>query len=156
MRADAVIVGAGPAGIASAIAASWKGLRVALIDSRRPPIDKPCGEGLLPEAVSSLRSLGIPINSTIAFPFTGIRFSDEKNSASAQISKGEAFGLRRVALHQLLVERAEEVGASFLWGSRIAGLDARSISVNGTSISYKWLVGAAVLHLPSRRIGGRG
>jgi flavin-dependent dehydrogenase len=57
MRADVVIVGAGPAGVARTIADSLIGLRVGLIDSRRPPVEKPCGEGLLQKAVSSLRTL---------------------------------------------------------------------------------------------------
>jgi flavin-dependent dehydrogenase len=131
MQTDVLIVGAGPVGIATAIAASLKGLRVTLVDSRKPPIDRPGGEGLLPEAMLSLRSIEIRIDSTVGFPLTGIHFSDEDHSASAQIQKGEAFGFRRVALHQLLISRAEELGISFLWGARISNPDSRRSSVDG-------------------------
>ncbi len=94
-----------------------KGLRVTVLDSRKPPIDKPCGEGLLPEAVAALHRLGVEPDPSLIFPFSGFRFSDEISSASALIPNGKACGLRRTVLHRLLVERAAEVGVSFLWGT---------------------------------------
>ena len=142
MRSDVVVIGGGPAGMATAIAASRKGLRVTVLDSRKPPIDKPCGEGLLPEAVAGLRTLGIELGSTAAFPLAGIRFCDEQSSATASITRGRAFGLRRTTLHEILVNRARELGVSFLWGARASSLDPRSVTVDGTSVSYQWLVGA--------------
>lgn len=142
MLADVLVVGAGPAGIATAIAASLKGLRVTVVDARRPPIDKPCGEGLLPEAVRSLRLLGIEPSVCSSFPLGGIRFTDEHSSASAVIPKGTAYGMRRTALHQLLIERAHEVGVSFLWGARIGRFDSENVRFDGGLIRFKWLVGA--------------
>ncbi|HWW50975.1 MAG TPA: NAD(P)/FAD-dependent oxidoreductase [Verrucomicrobiae bacterium] len=142
MQADVVVVGAGPAGLATATAASLRGLRVVVIDSRRPLIDKPCGEGLLPEAVAGLRAIGVELDSTLAFPFTGIRFSDRTSSVSAKFARGEAFGLRRTTLHQLLVNRAREVGIEFRWGARISGLEDRGVRVGREFISSQWLVGA--------------
>ena len=59
MQPDILIVGGGPAGLASAIAAAQKGFRVSVVEPRKPPINKPCGEGLLPEAADSLRRLGV-------------------------------------------------------------------------------------------------
>src|SRR6266849_7734676 len=53
-RPEVVIVGAGPAGLATAIAASLKGLRTVVVDARKPPIDKTCGEGLLPHGAAAL------------------------------------------------------------------------------------------------------
>ncbi len=82
--AEVLIVGAGPAGIATAIAASQKGLRVTVVDARKPPINKPCGEGLLPEGVSALQRLGIWLDSSVAFPIGGLCFSDEASSACGQ------------------------------------------------------------------------
>ncbi len=142
MPADVVIVGAGPSGIATAIAASQKGLRVTLVDPQKPPIDKACGEGLLPGAVSALRSIGVPLNSSSGFPFTGIRFSDEVSSASARINRGQALGMRRTTLHRLLADRATETGVRCLWGARVSSLDFGGIRVEGELIRYKWLVGA--------------
>ncbi|MGB8524602.1 MAG: NAD(P)/FAD-dependent oxidoreductase [Candidatus Acidiferrales bacterium] len=141
-RADVLVIGAGPAGIATAIAASLKGLHVAVLDYRKPPIEKSCGEGLLPSAVSNLRSLGVGLSSAAGFPFCGIRFSDEEFSVSARIAKGTGYGVRRAELHRSLVERACQVGVSFHWGARVTGFDGRGAQVGGAYFPCRWLVGA--------------
>src|ERR1700736_4916012 len=56
---DVCIAGGGPAGLACAIAAALRGLRVQVIDGMRPPIDKACGEGLMPDTLAALARLGI-------------------------------------------------------------------------------------------------
>lgn len=140
MRPDAVVVGAGPAGIATAIAASLKGLRVTVLDHRRPPIDKPCGEGLLPEAVRALSSLGVDV-SVDAHRFCGIRFSDEQSSVGARIWQ-PAYGLRRTLLHERLVQRATDLGVQFMWGVRVQEFGSNNVIADGRSISFRWLVGA--------------
>jgi menaquinone-9 beta-reductase len=142
LRADVLIVGGGPAGIATAIAASLKGLRTVLVEARKPPIDKACGEGLLPEAVASLRRLGIHLEFSAAYPFSGIRFTDQVSSASARISKGEAFGLRRPLLQRLLVDRAEKAGVCFLWGTRVSRFDSDGAHTERGFVPCRWIVGA--------------
>lgn len=140
--ADVLVIGAGPAGIATAIAASLKGFRVTVLDYRKPPIEKSCGEGLLPSAVTNLQSLGIHLDSGVGFPFRGIRFSDEEFSASARITRGTGFGVRRAELHRILAERASQVGVSFQWGVRVTGFDRRGALAGNTFFPCKWLVGA--------------
>jgi len=142
MTSDVVIVGAGPAGIATAIAASLEGLRVTVLDSRKPPIDKPCGEGLLPQAVTALCKIGIELDSNNAFPFCGIRFCDENSSAIAPIANGHAFGVRRTTLHRLLMDRALELGVAFQWGARVSDLSCDGVTAHGAFIACKWIVGA--------------
>lgn len=142
MTSDVVVVGAGPAGIATAIAASLKGLRVTVLDSRKPPIDKPCGEGLLPQAVTAVRKIGIELDSSNAFPFYGIRFCDENSSATARIANGHACGVRRTTLHRLLMDRALELGVSFRWGARVSDLSGGGVTADGAFFSCKWIVGA--------------
>ena len=141
-QTDIVIVGAGPAGIATAIAASLKGLRAVVLDSRTPPIDKPCGEGLLPHGVAALRTLGIHLDSSNAVPFAGIRFADEDSSACAEFPDAPGYALRRVRLHQLLVERANRAGVTFHWGAHVTELTSRHVTAGGKRIPYTWLVGA--------------
>ena len=50
---DVFILGGGPAGLAAAIAARQTGLRVTVADARCPPIDKVCGEGLMPDSLAA-------------------------------------------------------------------------------------------------------
>ncbi|HTW22024.1 MAG TPA: NAD(P)/FAD-dependent oxidoreductase [Candidatus Baltobacteraceae bacterium] len=137
-----LIVGGGPAGLASAIAARAKGLRVTVVDSRKPPIDKACGEGLLPEGVAALENLGVDLRAASPIPFAGIRFSSEHFSASAQFERGTAFGLRRTALHKLLFEHAASAGVAFAWGARLSAFDGSAAQVNGEWIGFRWLIGA--------------
>jgi flavin-dependent dehydrogenase len=142
VKADIVIIGAGPAGIATAIAATAKGLRAVVADARTPPIDKACGEGLLPEGVSALRALGIPLHRGIAFPFSGIRFLGEDLSACAEFPDAPGFGIRRIQLHQLLVGRAEKAGVTFLWGAPLTDVESRAVTVGKLHVPCRWLVGA--------------
>src|SRR5206468_652096 len=55
---DAVVVGAGPAGAATALHLARAGARVILLDRARFPRDKPCSEYLSPETTRLLARLG--------------------------------------------------------------------------------------------------
>jgi flavin-dependent dehydrogenase len=156
LQPDLLVVGGGPAGLAAAIAASLKGFRVTVVESRIPPINKPCGEGLLPEAVAALRCLGLRLDSSLGLPFEGFRFSDETSSVSAEIPRGRALGMRRTTLHQLLIDRATETGVSLMWGARISHFDSRGAWVNGHFMPSKWLVGADGRNSTVRQFAGLG
>ena len=156
MQPEVLVVGGGPAGLAAAIAATLKNFRVTVVDSRNPPINKPCGEGLLPEAVAALRRLGVDLDSGPGFPFEGFRFSDETSSVSAKIPKGQALGLRRTALHQLLINRASKLGISLMWGARISRLGFDGACVNGQYVPCKWLIGADGRNSSVRKFAGLG
>lgn len=151
---DVLVIGGGPAGIATAIAVRLKGLRVTVIDARRPPIDKPCGEGLLPEAIKALDRLGIELESKYLFRFSGFRFSDENSSACAEIPAGNAFGIRRTVFHRILIERALDLGVNFLWGTRFAGFDSRGAETSVGFIASRWIVGADGSSSMARRLAG--
>jgi len=151
-----LIVGGGPAGLAAAIAARAKGLRITLVDSRKPPIDKACGEGLLPEGVAALQNLGVDLRDASPTPFTGIRFSDEHSSASARFPRGTAFGVRRTALHKLLLDCATSAGVDFVWGARASELDCAGAKINGEWIRCQWLIGADGQQSSVRRLAQLG
>jgi len=57
-RWDAIVVGAGPSGIAAAITAHARGKKVLVIDKARFPRDKCCGDGLTTGALRVLEGLG--------------------------------------------------------------------------------------------------
>ena len=56
---DAIVIGAGPAGIAAAITAHEHGKKVLVIDKARFPRDKCCGDGLTTGALRQLERLGL-------------------------------------------------------------------------------------------------
>jgi menaquinone-9 beta-reductase len=151
---DVLVIGGGPAGIATAIAASLKGLRVTVIDVRKPPIDKPCGEGLLPAAVGAMRRLGVKLDSTLPFRFRGFHFSDRSSSVCAEIPAGDAFGVRRTAFHRLLIDRALDLGVNFVWGTRLVRLDSHGAETSAGFIRSKWIVGADGSSSNVRRLAG--
>src|SRR5579863_882342 len=115
-RYEVIVVGAGPAGIVAAIAARRLDLQVTVLDARKPPIDKPCGEGILPQGVAALRTLGITLPPECAFPFLGIRFLDEEHSARADFAGTTGYSMRRIELHHLLFNHAIQAGVEFRWG----------------------------------------
>jgi flavin-dependent dehydrogenase len=141
-RNEVIVVGAGPAGIVAAIAACRLGFQVAVLDARMPPIDKPCGEGILPQGVAALGTLGISLPSESAFPFRGIRFADEKHSARAEFAGANGLSMRRVKLHQLLVNHAIEAGVELHWGARVIQIDEEAVTTTREKFFYRWLVGA--------------
>jgi len=59
MDADVIIVGAGPAGSATALVLARRAHRVLVLDRARFPRPKPCGEYLNPGAVEALHRLGV-------------------------------------------------------------------------------------------------
>ena len=134
MKSDVLIIGGGPAGLAAAIAARLKGFTVTVADCARPPIDKACGEGLLPTAPPALAQLGIHLARDHAFPFRGIRFLGDGASVEASFPAGSGWGVRRTKLHQLLSDRANQVGVRLLWSAAPNCLDEMP--------SSRWIVGA--------------
>jgi flavin-dependent dehydrogenase len=142
LRTDVFVVGGGPAGLAAAIAARQRGLDVIVADSARPPIDKACGEGLMPNGVAALADLGVTLPRGDAVPFRGIRFLALGSSAEARFPDVAGLGIRRTTLHRLLVGRAEAVGVRFLWGTRVQGMTPEGIVLDGGPVACRWIVGA--------------
>ena len=152
---DIVVVGGGPAGLAAAIAAAAKGFGVLVVDRACPPIEKACGEGLMPDSITALSKLGVAVDGGVpSFPFRGIRFVDHDLSVDADFARGHAYGVRRPVLHQLLVHRAQEAGVRLMWGAHVGGIDDGEVLVNGETVRYRWLIGADGQYSAVRRWAG--
>lgn len=136
------VVGGGPAGLAAAIAAQQQGMRVMLADYERPPVDKACGEGLMPDSAAALAALGVSLEGVETFAFRGIRFVGPESATPADFPVGRGLGIRRTVLHRLLVERAQQLGIEMLWGTRVSGISERSVVIDGRRIECNWIVGA--------------
>ena len=153
---DMFIIGGGPAGLATAIRAAQHGLRVAVADHNRPPIDKTCGEGLMPDTLNAMESLGVEVCHSEAAPFRGIRFCDAAGDFSVEAEFGRRFGLglRRTVLHAKLVHRAAEVGVALLWGSRVTLAADGQIFCENNPVRCEWVIGADGEASPFRRWAG--
>jgi flavin-dependent dehydrogenase len=137
-----IVIGGGPAGLTSAIALQRVGCRVTVIDCAVPPIDKACGEGLMPDSIAELRHLGIELPPHAGHPFRGIRFADASSSVAADFPNGVARGVRRTVLHRLLVERAFADGVNLVWNAKHVSIDQTPVCVDGAPIPADLLVGA--------------
>jgi len=139
---DVFVLGGGPAGLAAAIAARRRGFRVTLADGDRPPIDKACGEGLMPDSLAAAGHLGIEIPHDAGFPFRGISFAGPANSVAAPFPQGTGRGIRRTVLHSLMVDAAASAGVEMLWGASVTGLKDHTVQMQAGSLSARWIVGA--------------
>ncbi len=140
--ADIVIAGGGPAGLATAIRARLAGLDVVVLDPGAPPIDKACGEGLMPDGAEVLSGLGVDLDRIEKRAFCGIRYVDGDLVAEGRFPGAPGLGIRRTVLHDALSRRADELGADLRWGSRVAGLADRGFATDGGVVTGRWLVGA--------------
>ena len=139
---DVFVVGGGPAGLAAAIAARRRGFDVTLADRYEPPIDKACGEGVMPDGVAAAEALGMDLRDAGGMPFRGIRFRERELSVEAEFPAGYGLGLRRTALHRYMAAFAERAGVRLLWGPRVTGCSAEGVMVDGKLVRAQWVVGA--------------
>jgi menaquinone-9 beta-reductase len=103
---DVLVVGGGPIGLAAAVEARLAGLSVAVYEPRHTPVDKACGEGLMPGAVVALHRLGIRPH---GIPFAGIRYAAEGLAVEHRFRAGPGLGVRRTELHRAIAARVAEL-----------------------------------------------
>jgi len=152
---DVFVIGGGPAGLAMAIAARQHGLTVAVADGMRPPIDKACGEGLMPDGLAALERLGLALPLAEAYPFRGIRFLSRTLSTDALFpAGGVGLAARRTVLHRTMMERAAQVGAELLWGSVVKDIRADGVRIGEGFVRARWIVGADGSNSRVRRWAG--
>lgn len=147
-QTDVFVIGGGPAGLAAAIAARKKGFRVVVADGAQWPIEKACGEGLMPDSVAALRELGVNVGAGDGQVMRGVRFVGRESEAEARFPSECAIGMRRVALHSKLVEHAKSCGVELLWNTPVAGISADGVTLargsagGGAFVRARWIVGA--------------
>lgn len=153
-EADVVVVGGGPVGLAVAIELRAHGGDVLVVDRCQPPIDKACGEGLMPDGVLALERLGIELGDLEHRPIRGIRYLEGATVAEAEFTGGAGAGIRRTTLHRALVERAEAVGVRTSWGLAVRNLAGNQLETDRGELRADWIVGADGLHSRVRRWTG--
>jgi geranylgeranyl reductase family protein len=167
---DAVVVGAGPAGSATALLLARAGAEVLLLDRAPFPRDKPCSEYLSPESTRVLERLGPSVLSAVAAAsparLTGMRVVAPSGADIVGRFSDFSYALPRTRFDTILRTAAEAAGAEVREGVKVdelvydrgavGGVTAR-ISGNGKRETYRArvVVGADGLRsIVARRLGG--
>ena len=156
---DVLVVGAGPAGLATAIEARLACLTVMVLEPREPAIDKACGEGLMPGALPALARLGIRPD---GHPLSGVSYRSGDLRVDHRWRSGSGLGVRRTVLSAALAERADELGVvrdemkvtAIEQHDRSVTATGISTSARPTSITARYLIGADGLHSTVRSLSG--
>jgi menaquinone-9 beta-reductase len=151
---DVFVLGGGPAGLAAAIAAQRSGFRVLLADSEKPPIDKACGEGLMPDSLHAAAALGIGIPLSAGYAFRGIRFQSAGYYAAADFPNGMGLGVRRMVLQPLLAEAAAQAGVELMWRTPATRMANGAVWIGAERVRARWIIGADGTQSSVRRWAG--
>lgn len=154
---DLVVVGAGPAGSAAAIAAQRAGLRTLLLDAQGPRRDKTCGDGLTPRAVETLHRLGLEVP---AYRNRGLKLHGFGGDVVAPWPRGEGSASPRATFDAMLVDAASRAGADVRQNTAATGVqfDGSAISAvetTGGVVRTRWVVVADGVRSPFGKLLGR-
>jgi flavin-dependent dehydrogenase len=144
---DLLVAGGGPAGLVTALHAARAGLTVTVVERRRPPIDKACGEGMMPYTVQQLDKLGIELPGK---PFRGVTYLDSVRRVDAPFRAGPGLAVRRTALHSALVDAVSAAGVEMVT-AHVGSISQDSDSVQCAGFRARYLAAADGLHSPIRR-----
>ena len=141
---DVLVVGAGPAGSATAIRLARGGATVLLADRARFPRDKPCGGGLTGRALKQAPCDVSPVVERVVHTFElRLRFRQSFRRSSEEPL---ILMTQRRRLDAYLAEQAVAAGATFRDGSRVdqleIGTGGITACVGGMQVGADRLVGA--------------
>ena len=149
-RLDYAIVGGGPAGLAVGLLAALAGRRAVVIERKHGPVDKACGEGLMPPGVAWLEQMGVDLEACRGRAFRGIRYVDGDVTAQAAFVEGPGLGIRRTALSAAMRSRAVSLGVEIRDGCEAGAFvehpDHVVLETATGPVESRWLVGADGLH----------
>jgi len=111
-------------------------------DGNRPPIDKACGEGLMPDSIAAASEIGIALADAEGSRFRGIRFHGDGYTITSDFPRGYGLGFRRTKLHSFLIEQAAQAGVEMLWSAPVKGIGANEVQLSERSLSARWIIGA--------------
>ncbi|WP_326560425.1 geranylgeranyl reductase family protein [Micromonospora sp. NBC_01796] len=138
-RLDAVVVGAGPAGSATAYHLARRGRRVLLVDRRGFPREKSCGDGLTRAAVRLLADMGVLAELDGAARVVGVRVRMRGRGSRDFRYDGDgplAYGMvvPRLELDAKLCHSAVRAGATLWPDARATYLLGEPGAVRGVEI----------------------
>ncbi|HSL21284.1 MAG TPA: NAD(P)/FAD-dependent oxidoreductase [Vicinamibacterales bacterium] len=147
MKADVLIVGAGPAGCVAAILLAREGVRVRLLDRARFPRRKLCGDTINPGTSAMLRRLGLGRAAEQgALRVDGMIVSGSGVVVSGRYPRGvSGLAITRAAFDARLFDAAVQAGAAVEEGAVVTGAVVGECHGGGTAVTG--------LHV-ARRSGG--
>jgi flavin-dependent dehydrogenase len=127
MTYDAIIVGGGLAGASLATHLAEDGRRVLVLEKRRLPAPKLCGEFLSPEVTQSLRRLGVlgAVRAAGAHRIRCARLTAAGGASFESALPRTALGFSRRRLDALLFENARTVGADARDETKVRAVEGR-------------------------------
>lgn len=148
-EADAIVVGAGPAGSATAHRIAASGRDVLLLEKTQFPRDKVCGDGLTPRAVRSLVNMGVDVSRAAGWGYNqGLRIianGRQYDMPWPTLADFPNYGLvrARAELDELLAKHAVAAGARLQerakvlgpirddWSGRVTGVTVQPVDDRG-------------------------
>ncbi len=112
---DVVIIGAGPAGAIAAVHLAAKNHQVLLIDKKRFPRDKVCGDGLIQDALRCLDNAGLGERIRERGHLVQIATVFSPSRIKVEVA-GLFITMKRHMLDTMIARRATDVGADFIYG----------------------------------------
>ncbi len=158
-EADAIIVGAGPAGATAARRLAQAGVQVILLDKEKFPRTKPCAGGITHKVVELL---DFDISSVVHRKISGLVIvspSGIRVDAIPEDRSKPGFMIMRDEFDTLLVTKAKEAGADVREGFQVveASQDTNGVTVvseNGEELKAKYLIGADGINgVVARKLG---
>jgi menaquinone-9 beta-reductase len=125
--ADVIVVGAGPAGSATAYYLASAGLDVLVLEKSHFPREKVCGDGLAPRAVKALTGMGVPLGASNGWVRSrGLRIIGGGGRIELdwpELSSFPGYSLTRSRLDfdEILARHAEKAGARVVEGVNVTG-----------------------------------
>ncbi|MDX6577338.1 MAG: hypothetical protein QOE96_3291 [Blastocatellia bacterium] len=140
---DAIIAGGGPAGASAAIHLATRGAQVLLLEQKKFPRAKLCGEFISPECARHFERLGVAEQMSAAGPANlneTVFYSRRGKSVSVPSAwfsaNGVALGLSRAEMDERLLRRAEDAGAVVLENAPVANLIFDHERVAGVAVKH--------------------
>lgn len=145
LRAEVLVIGAGPAGAAAAAWLARSGVEVILADQYRFPREKVCGDGLIADALAALKRLGVEAQIRRASRSLDKIRIYAPDRTSAEINAAVACMERR-ELDETLRTAAVKAGARFVAPLRLLALSDGGPTItaarfsDGRTIHADWVL----------------